>query len=87
MGTARLLSYPVWMWHWARPGDLRVPWSYARRVPLPPEIHQAKQAAVRTFETQIAPLSDDPADAAVLPPPVLARLTRSTEIVFETDPA
>jgi LmbE family N-acetylglucosaminyl deacetylase len=84
MGTARVLSYPVWMWHWSRPGDPRVPWSYARRVPLPPDIHEAKQAAVRAFESQIAPLSDDPADAAVLPPAVLARLTRSTEIVFET---
>ena len=60
-----------------------MPWSYAKRIPLPPEIHAAKQQAVRAFETQVAPLSDDPADAAVLPLTVLARLTRSTEVVFD----
>ena len=31
----RLFFYPVWMWHWARPGDPRVPWAQAIRVPLP----------------------------------------------------
>jgi LmbE family N-acetylglucosaminyl deacetylase len=83
LGSARILAYPVWMWHWAQPGDPRVPWSYARRVPLQPEVLAAKQAAVRCFRTQIAPLSEHPADAAVLPPGVLARLTRDTEVVFE----
>jgi len=24
--AGRVLFYPVWMWHWARPGDSRVPW-------------------------------------------------------------
>jgi LmbE family N-acetylglucosaminyl deacetylase len=83
IGTARILTYPVWMWHWSRPGDPRVPWSYARRVPLPPDVHAAKLAAIGEFATQLTPLSDDPADAAVLPEPVLARLTRTTEVVFE----
>jgi LmbE family N-acetylglucosaminyl deacetylase len=83
LGSARILAYPVWMWHWSRPSDPRVPWSYARRVPLQPEILTAKQTAVSCFRTQIAPLSADPADAAILPPPILSRLTRDTEIVFE----
>ena len=81
-GTARLLTYPVWMWHWAAPGDPRVPWSYARRVVLPAAVKAAKEQAVEAFATQIAPLSSDPADAAILPPHVLARLTRGAEIVF-----
>jgi LmbE family N-acetylglucosaminyl deacetylase len=86
-GVARVLTYPVWMWHWSSPGDLRVPWSFARRVVLPPDIHQAKQAAVQCFQTQIAPLSNHPADAAILPPAVLRRLIRDTEIVFDSGPA
>jgi LmbE family N-acetylglucosaminyl deacetylase len=83
-GVARMLTYPVWMWHWATPGDLRVPWSLARRVVLPPAVYDAKKAAVECFRTQIAPLSNHPADAAILPPPVLRRLTRDTEIVFDS---
>jgi LmbE family N-acetylglucosaminyl deacetylase len=86
-GIARMLTYPVWMWHWSSPGDLRVPWSFARRVVLPPDIHRAKQDAVRCFKTQIEPLSSHPADAAILPPAVLRRLTRDTEIVFDSGPA
>ncbi len=87
MGTARVLAYPVWMWHWATPGDGRVPWSYARRVVLPADIQAAKQAAIQAFQTQITPLSQDPADQPILPPHVLARLTRSEEVVFEIGPA
>ena len=29
------LHYPVWMWHWARPDDPRVPWAEAARIVLP----------------------------------------------------
>jgi LmbE family N-acetylglucosaminyl deacetylase len=83
--TARMLAYPVWMWHWAEPGDPRVPWWQARRVLLPEEVRDAKRAAVAAFETQVNPLSDDPADAAILPPNVQARFTRDVEYVFELD--
>jgi LmbE family N-acetylglucosaminyl deacetylase len=83
-GVARMLTYPVWMWHWATPGELQVPWSFARRVVLPTEVYDAKQDAVRCFQTQIAALSSHPADAPILPPQVLRRLTRTTEIVFDS---
>ena len=82
-GTARLLSYPVWMWQWATPGDLRVPWWYARRIALPEAIQQAKRTAIEAFQTQIQPLSGDPADAAILAPHILARFMRPEEVVFE----
>lgn len=85
-GTARLITYPVWMWHWATPGDQRVPWSHARRIALPAEVRAAKDAAVQAFQTQIAPLSDDPADAAIVPPHILRRLNRPEEVVFEAVP-
>ena len=83
--TARVLAYPVWMWHWAEPGDPRVPWWQVRRVLLTDDVRDAKRAAAAAFATQVNPLSDDPADAAILPPPVLARLTRDVEYVFELD--
>jgi LmbE family N-acetylglucosaminyl deacetylase len=83
--TARLLAYPVWMWHWAEPGDPRVPWWQARRVLLPDDVRDAKRAAIAAFETQVNPLSDDPADAAILPPNVQARFTRDVEFVFELE--
>ena len=75
----RFIEYPVWMWHWADPGDAAVPWSTARTVRLPTPIQHAKALAVSRFRSQIdAPPDDD----TILPPHVLARLLRSTETVF-----
>lgn len=79
---ARLLSFPIWTWHWAQPDDPRVPWSRARSVALDPTAHAAKLAAVDCFDSQLHALSDHPADAAILGPAALARLTRAFEVVF-----
>ncbi|GCD48379.1 PIG-L deacetylase family protein [Streptomyces paromomycinus] len=51
--------YPIWMWHWASPGDPRVPWSTARRLPLPSWAQARKQAAIHHFTSQITPFSLD----------------------------
>jgi hypothetical protein len=59
-----------------------VPWQRARSIALTPETTRAKEAAIATFRTQIHPLGPDPADAAVLPPHVLARFRRPFEVVF-----
>lgn len=75
-----LLEYPVWMWHWATPGDPRVPWSRLRAAPVPDVT--AKAAAVEEFVTQVQPLGPEPADAAILPPHVVARFLRPFESVF-----
>lgn len=79
---ARLLEHPVWAWHWSHPDDPRVPWGRARSIALPGPVQRAKHAAVARFATQVHPLSDHPADAAVLGPHVLARLLRPHEVVF-----
>lgn len=79
---ARLLEYPVWMWHWAQPDDNLVPWGRARRIALPSAVAQFKATAAQCFRSQIEALSADPADAPVLPAHVLARLLRSWELVF-----
>jgi LmbE family N-acetylglucosaminyl deacetylase len=79
---ARLLEYPIWMWHWARPDDPDVPWPRAHRIDLTAAAVAAKQAAIDAFPSQIAPLGPAEADAAILPPHVLARFTRPYETVF-----
>lgn len=79
---ARLLAYPVWAWHWAEPGDPRVPWERAVRVDLPAGVQARKARAVEEFGTQIRPLGPAPADAPVLPPYVLERFSRPWEVIF-----
>jgi LmbE family N-acetylglucosaminyl deacetylase len=78
----RCLMYPVWTWHWARPGDPRVPWEAASAVRLDPAELARKRAAVGRFVTQIRPLGPGPADRAVLPPDELAHHLRPFEVVF-----
>ncbi|GAB3460258.1 PIG-L family deacetylase [Streptomonospora sediminis] len=78
----RPLLYAVWMWHWAFPDHPAVPWPTARRIELPPWAQHRKASALRCFTTQTAPLSTDPADAAVLTPGMLAHFERDHELVF-----
>lgn len=79
---ARLLEYPVWAWHWAAPGDPRLPWGDAWRSPLDAGTQARKAEAVAAFVTQVEPLGTAPADAAILAPHVLARFARPYELVF-----
>ena len=79
---SRLLEYPIWMWHWASPSDKDVPWRRARRFNLSTATASLKAKAVTAFTSQVEPLSDHPADAAILPPYVLERLLRPYEVVF-----
>lgn len=77
-----VLEYPVWMWHWAHPGDGDVPWGRAFQTDLGDRVLGAKRAAVQQFTTQIEPLSEHPADRAVLPAHIVERLLRPYEVVF-----
>ncbi|MFJ4922902.1 hypothetical protein [Streptomyces sp. NPDC088725] len=77
-----LWLYPVWMWHWARPADPRVPWGVAARIPLPDAAAARKRRAVGRFISQIAPLAEGEENAAVLPPEEIAHHTRPFEVVF-----
>jgi LmbE family N-acetylglucosaminyl deacetylase len=79
---ARLLGYPVWTWHWAAPGDSRVPWQVACRVPLPQPVRAAKAAAMTCYTSQLRPLGPRPEDAPVLWPGALARFDRDAEVFF-----
>jgi LmbE family N-acetylglucosaminyl deacetylase len=74
------LCYPVWMWHWARPRDQRVPWHRGLRVPLGPAQSAAKQAAIECFASQLEPR--EPSGEPVLSPGVVAHFTRGCEVLF-----
>ena len=77
-----LLAFPVWAWQWAVPGDPRLPWDRAVRVPLAADQRAAKRAAVGCFATQVRPLGPAPEDAAVLSPQMLTSFDRGFEVVF-----
>ncbi|PND58170.1 LmbE family protein [Mycobacterium sp. ENV421] len=77
---AVLLEYPIWMWHWARPGDDAVPWRHAVRIVTDPVAVQRKRQAVASFRSQLE--SDAAGREPILPPYVLERLDRVGEVVF-----
>jgi LmbE family N-acetylglucosaminyl deacetylase len=75
-----VLTYPVWMWHWAEPGDHRVPWNRACQVALSAEIADRKRSAIDAFVSQ---LTDREADLGpVVPPDVVAHFTRRQEVLL-----
>src|SRR5262249_25551365 len=78
--SGRLYFFPVWMWHWASPGDRRVPWDRALRVPLPPRVVTRKRAAITCFTSQ----TEDPGDGLgpVLPAGMIAHFTRGMEVLL-----
>jgi LmbE family N-acetylglucosaminyl deacetylase len=73
-------SYPIWMWHWALPGDIRVPWDRAQRLRLPPAVAAAKAAAIRCFGSQLEWRGPD--TGPVLPEGVVAHFLRDQEVFF-----
>jgi LmbE family N-acetylglucosaminyl deacetylase len=78
--NASTLCYPVWMWHWARPDDRRVPWHRGRRVPLDPAQGAAKQASIACFTSQME--GREPSGEPVLSPEIVAHFTRDCEVLF-----
>jgi LmbE family N-acetylglucosaminyl deacetylase len=79
-GPRALYYYPVWMWHWARPADPRVPWEQALRIPLPPSAAAAKRAAIGCFTSQTRDRGRGL--GPVLTPGMIAHFTRTTEVLL-----
>ena len=79
VGTV-LLEYPVWMWHWAWPGDDAVPWDRLHAMPLADNAVERKTAAAGYYRTQFEQAGAN--GLPVLPPFVLDRLLQVKEVVF-----
>lgn len=77
---AKLVEYPVWMWHWARPDDDAVPWHRMAIAPGDRAAMARKRRAAAVFDTQRKPYG--PETSPVLPPYVLARIFAVGEAVF-----
>ena len=78
---ARLIEVPVWAWHWAEPGDTRLPWHRASRLALDATAREQKRKAVDAFTSQLG------ADASTGAGPILRSTTverahRPFEIFF-----
>ena len=75
-----MLSYPIWMWHWAKPGDRRVPWPQACQVALTADVAAKKKAATGAFASQLT--GREGAAGPVLPPGIVAHFTRPLEVLL-----
>ena len=76
----RLLEAPVWMWHWASPGNPRVSWRRLTGVPIGLGAGQAKRDALSAHTTQL--VARDATRGPVLGAEILARAERDTEYFF-----
>lgn len=81
----RLWEFPVWTWHWAEPGDVRVPWQRMRRLALDADMRGRKSRAIAAHVSQ---LSETRAEnrPPVLPHWALARMLRPFEVFIDTGP-
>lgn len=81
-GDVRVLEAPVWMWHWAVPGQCDVDWSLLRRYPLNGHTVQRKAYALDAHASQREPRRDA---GPVLDAVLLSRLARGYETFFLGD--
>jgi LmbE family N-acetylglucosaminyl deacetylase len=79
----QLMSYLIWTWHWATPGEESIPWQLCRRLELTPRERARKRWATKAFSSQISSLSGDWGELPVLPAPILRRFWRSFEVYVE----
>ncbi len=79
----RLLEYPVWAWHWARPGDGTFRPELLRAVLLSDDARRAKGIALAAHQSQVAPLSDQPGDEPVVPAGFRDHFRRTREVFLD----
>ncbi|MDR7148553.1 LmbE family N-acetylglucosaminyl deacetylase [Hydrogenophaga palleronii] len=76
----RFLAAPVWMWHWATPADVRVPWRRLRGMSLTPEDVSRKQAGLAAHQSQL--VSRNFSLGAALDDAIVKRAAWPTEYYF-----
>jgi LmbE family N-acetylglucosaminyl deacetylase len=83
--TAHCWSYPIWLWHWMRPDDGRIPWTHAFRYRLSEAQRSAKAAGIADFVSQLKP--GPGGEEPILSPDTLTHFQRDHEILFREPPA
>jgi LmbE family N-acetylglucosaminyl deacetylase/SAM-dependent methyltransferase len=78
----RMIEYPIWMWHWANPDSIEVPWPRIRTIELTDRERRLKNAAIGQYVSQTT--SRD-GRAATLHPDFLRNFTRSQEVYIGSD--
>jgi len=76
----RLVEYPIWAWHWARPSDGTLAPETLVAVDLTLRERQLKDGALAMYCSQVTPLSDAPGDEAVVPPGFAEHFRRDREV-------
>jgi LmbE family N-acetylglucosaminyl deacetylase len=80
-GATPVWRFPIWTRAWTRP-DHQAWLDRAHRLPDLPGAWALKEAAVHEFVTQVRPLGDDPADAAVVGDDLLSEVLQGPEVVI-----
>ncbi|MEO6998193.1 MAG: PIG-L family deacetylase [Terracoccus sp.] len=80
---ARRLEYPIWLWHWAAPGQ--APWGTMRVLALDDLAFTAKQEALAQHGSQVRALSEAAGDEVLLTTDMLAHFHRDREVFVQPD--
>ncbi len=80
---ATCLHYPVWLWHWARPGEVGVPWQRGTRLELDDVARRRKGVAMARHTSQTAPRPHDRGRGAAAGG-VLAHFDRDSEFFLRS---
>jgi LmbE family N-acetylglucosaminyl deacetylase/SAM-dependent methyltransferase len=87
---ARLLEYPIWAWHWSKPGDSIWPEGDSPtalwRLPLDPATRERKTLALSAHGSQVLPLSDRAGDEAIVQSAFALHFERDHEIFLSAAP-
>jgi LmbE family N-acetylglucosaminyl deacetylase len=78
---AQFVEVPVWAWHWAEPGDARLPWRQARRLMLDAPTLRQKTTALQAFDSQLR-FDASTGRQAVLRGSTIERAARPFEVFF-----
>jgi SAM-dependent methyltransferase len=70
----------VWLWHWGDPDGDDVPWNHLVSLTLDDPARVAKGLAIAEYRSQIAPLSEERGDEAVLSEGFLRNFDRAAEV-------
>lgn len=81
---ARLLEYPVWMWHWGAPDHEDVPWGRFAILELEDSERAGKRRALSAHVSQVHPLSDAPGDEVLLDRGFHEHFERTFEVFIAT---